>query len=250
MARTDDMNIDKYLFKTVKRLCWNHPSKILLYPIIRKVAPFTMLGFAGLCQMVDAVDEVEKKKLNGAVVEMGCWRGGCGALMAWRTKRYGSTRPVWLFDSFEGLPQFGKEEKRHASIKGVPVMDTSNAAAMLRSSGVMAASEKDLETLSSRLDLKDNLHVVKGWFQNTVPKLKEQIGAIAILRLDADLYMSTKYCLDELYDSVAKGGLIVFDDWDGWEGSRQAFYEFCYERKIYPNLQEYSGGKMFFRKNQ
>lgn len=249
MARPKEMNIDRYLLKTARRLCWNDPRKILLYPVIRKIAPFTMLGYAGLCQMVDAIDEMENKKLEGAVVEMGCWRGGCGALMAWRVKQHGSKRKVWLFDSFEGLPAFGKEEKEHAAIKGVVVVESDKTDEMLHPSGVMVASEKDVDTLSSMLGIGDYLCVVKGWFQNTVPQLKEKIDKIAILRLDADLYMSTKYCLNELYDSVVKGGIIVFDDFDGWVGCRQAFYEFCFERKIYPNLQQYSGGKTFFRKN-
>jgi DNA-binding LacI/PurR family transcriptional regulator len=60
--------------------------------------------------------------------------------------------------------------------------------------------------------------------QVTVPaQAPEQI---ALLRLDTDWYESTRHELMHLYDRVTPGGVIIIDDYDYWEGSRQAVDEF------------------------
>ena len=64
---------------------------------------------------------------------------------------------------------------------------------------------------------------VKGWFQDTVPKNNH--GPIAILRLDGDLYASTKICLEHLYKKVVPGGFIIIDDY-GLAGCKKAVDEF------------------------
>jgi len=49
---------------------------------------------------------------------------------------------------------------------------------------------------------------------------------IAILRLDTDWYESTKYELEQMYDNVVSGGLIIFDDYYHWDGQRRAVDEY------------------------
>lgn len=44
--------------------------------------------------------------------------------------------------------------------------------------------------------LENEIHLVKGWFQVTVPLHREKVGKIAVLRLDGDWYESTKIPLD------------------------------------------------------
>ena len=65
-----------------------------------------------------------------------------------------------------------------------------------------------------------------------LPKVKKEIGQIAILRLDADWYSSTMTILNELYDQVVSGGFVIFDDYGTWPGCRQAVHEFIEKRKL------------------
>lgn len=77
--------------------------------------------------------------------------------------------------------------------------------------GISSSIEKVRELLFRRLCLDNaRVHLVKGWFADTL--LKSEVGAIALLHLDCDLYESTKYCLENLYNSVVQGGCIVIDD--------------------------------------
>jgi hypothetical protein len=62
-------------------------------------------------------------------------------------------------------------------------------------------------------DMNDGtIHLVQGYFEDTIPL--HHPAAIAILRMDGDLYSSTKVVLEHLYDSVLAGGWVIVDDYD------------------------------------
>jgi len=242
-----ESNINKHILRKCKRLFWNDPKKILLYPIIKRVFPYTLAGYRVLGQVCDAVDHIEKSSIPGAIVEMGCWNGGLGALAAGRVKQHGKTRLVWQFDSFEGLPEFSKADKDKAISKGVPFSDDNlgNRTA----TGVFKGEYEKAQEIRQKLGVEDIVHIVKGWFQDTVPQMKQKVGDIALLFVDADIYESTKYCLDELYDLVVPGGMVILDDYETWTGARKAIYEFFMEREVYPSIRYYPyGGRPFFIK--
>jgi hypothetical protein len=52
------------------------------------------------------------------------------------------------------------------------------------------------------------------------------------LRLDGDLYESTRDALVHLYDKVSAGGHIIVDDYNSWAGCRTAVDEFRESRRI------------------
>ena len=75
------------------------------------------------------------------------------------------------------------------------------------------------------------MRVVKGWFNETLPATPE-IAAIALLRLDGDLYVSTYDALVHLYDKVSVGGYVYVDDYGSFAGCRKAVDRFRAERGI------------------
>lgn len=78
---------------------------------IFRVLPNTMLSGPRLINAYDAMETVERERIEGAVVECGVWAGGGVGLMASVTKRYQNRRRVFhLFDSFEGLPQPSRKD--------------------------------------------------------------------------------------------------------------------------------------------
>jgi hypothetical protein len=96
----------------------------------------------------------------------------------------------------------------------------------------------------------DNVFLVEGWFQDTLPGIQHKIGDIALLRLDGDLYESTMVCLDNLYDNVVAGGIIIIDDYSSLTGARKAVHDFFDKKQINPVLLEIpnSGGVKWFHK--
>ncbi len=90
------------------------------------------------------------------------------------------------------------------------------------------------------------VHMVKGWFTDTIPI--SEVGAIALLHLDCDLYESVKFCLEHLYDNVIEGGYIVIDDYGYWSGCKAAVDEFIKYRNLKVELIRVDSQGVYFYK--
>lgn len=183
----------------------------------------TMLSYERCRNAFTLARIADIRGLKGAIVECGVWKGGCSSAMLLAIQETGSGRHLWAFDSFEGLPRPTEKDGDWAFRKS----DEWGGA------GCEATEADFRETLFGIAGLKDeNVHIRKGWFKDTMPGAKREIGPIAILRLDGDWYDSVLVCLEHLYDLVVPGGYILIDDYGYWEGARKATDEFRAARGI------------------
>ena len=90
---------------------------------------------------------------------------------------------------------------------------------------------------------ENNLHYIVGDVLETLKDKKNIPEKIAILRLDTDWYESSKYELEQMYDNVVYGGLIIFDDYYHWEGQRKATDNFFKKRNIKYDFVNTNNGK-------
>lgn len=208
------------------------PQALFQVFTIRRINGYTMQTISRVYQMHDHIQELTRKNVQGSVVETGCWKGGLGAYMAL------SGRETWLFDSFEGLPELTEKDMEIAKPRGLELHTKT---------GYIAVSEETAQEIARKLNVKP--HIIKGWFNETLPKYKKEIGPIAILRLDGDTYSSTKEALDILYENIVTGGIVVVDDYYDFKGCREALYDFFKEKKINPALQQYPFGRAYFKKS-
>ncbi|HTX89611.1 MAG TPA: TylF/MycF/NovP-related O-methyltransferase [Anaerolineales bacterium] len=163
----------------------------------------------------------------GAVVECGTWKGG---MIAGIASLLGNNRTYWLFDSFAGLPP-AKEIDGEAAHRWQ--MDKSSPSYYDN----CTASEQDAKNAMELAAVPDS-RIVKGWFQDTLPKAEFPEG-IAILRMDADWYDPTMEILDNLFNFVNKGGAIIIDDYYAWEGSSKAVHDFLSKRQCIERINVY-----------
>ena len=165
------------------------------------------------------------KDTNYSFVECGVAKGGCVALMK---SIAGQNTKVFGFDSFEGMPDVTSED-----IGNYNKSDIFNALGKPGDnlSGGIDNVYNTFNTLN--IDTK-NLILVKGYFKDTLQnkEIIDNIGKIAILRLDGDWYESTKICLETLYNSVIRGGIIIIDDYGHWVGAKNATDEFRLKNNI------------------
>jgi predicted O-methyltransferase YrrM len=161
----------------------------------------------------------------GVIAEFGVAAGGSAGLLGAVARRTG--RQLWLFDSFEGLPEPGPRdgEEAHDYATG-------------RNSGSLVPIEKcvgELEDVKRvlaydfELDLGE-IRFVKGWFQETRSKFPDL--PIAFLHLDVDWHDSVATVLRDYFDLVSPGGIVVFDDYGWWRGCREAVDGFVEERSL------------------
>jgi 5-keto 4-deoxyuronate isomerase len=92
--------------------------------------------------------------------------------------------------------------------------------------------EKVQHRLNSTGYPQNNLHYVVGDVMETLKDKTTIPQKIAILRLDTDWYESSKYELEQMYDNVVIGGVIIFDDYYHWDGQRRATDDFFLSRNI------------------
>jgi O-methyltransferase len=117
-------------------------------------------------------------------------------------------RKVHLFDSFTGIPQAGPEDPEFLAAGHKP--------------GLTAHSRKEVERNLTEWGFPLDLFVFhEGMFEDVLPFMMGNPPAISVLRLDGDLYESTKVCIEHLYPLVSKGGWVIVDDWD-LSGARKA----------------------------
>jgi hypothetical protein len=154
----------------------------------------------------------ERDQIPGALVDCGTYNGGSTALLSAGAPR----REVWAFDSFEGLPEpsdrdadghLTDEEKQWVT-------------------GLCLGSEERLREAVARFGELSRLHVRRGWFEDSLPAARDEIGPIAVLHCDCDWYDSISITLQTLYPNVSSGGVIVIDDYGAVPGAGRATRDF------------------------
>jgi len=184
--------------------------------LLFSVRHYTLLAYPRLSALYDAGLYLEQKRIRGSFVECGVWKGGSAGVLASVCRDKG--RQVWLLDSWEGLPEPTEEDISCTGKQGRKGMD-------------LGSQETAKELLFKKLKLDPpNVHLVRGWFKETIPAVNDAIGEIALLHLDCDWYESVKCCLEHLYDRVVDGGFVFVDDYGHWRGCKRAVDEFSDRR--------------------
>ena len=196
--------------------------------LLQQIQPYTMLSEARLYSLFNLTKKICQENIGGNFVECGVAAGGSTALMAAVIKRYSQQpRFIYSFDSFDGMPSPTEKD----------VSGGVDANSMGWGTGTCAAPEASVTQICQRLGVFDVVHLIKGYFEDTLPVNKEQLGSIAFLHMDGDWYSSTQAILTNLYDRISPQGYVQIDDYGFWEGCRQAVSEFQQERNLEFNLQ-------------
>jgi len=173
---------------------------------------FSMVGARRARALVRLASVVEHEGVPGVIVDCGVWNGGSTILMSVGAP----TRTVWAFDSFEGMPAAGAFDPELAH----------------ELTGEVRGSEAKLRHGFEEFSNPRRLRVGRGWFEDTFPRLADQIDTLALLHIDADWYEPVRLALETFYPKLAPGGYCVVDDYNFWSGTRRAVDEFRASRRI------------------
>jgi O-methyltransferase len=157
-------------------------------------------GFAREIALEQAMNYVKTCKLGGDYFEFGVFQGRTFAAACYLARERDLPMQFWAFDSFEGLPC--DEVEFHAG-----------AYATTRD-----AFLKNVKDCTGDLS---NVHVVPGWFSETLADSNPALAGIApaaVVWIDCDLYESTRPVLKFLTSRLQDGSLIFFDDWFNFRG--------------------------------
>jgi len=150
----------------------------------------TLLGLSRLATLWQAARAVQD--LDLPCVEIGVYRGGSSRFLAASLRAFSGRDPVvYSIDTFEGHPA-----------GSVTAVDTVHKAGRF--------SDADFEDVKTYLSGFPRLEVIRGAVEDAAPRLGE--GPFALVHIDVDLYAPTRFCLDHFSRRLARGGIIVVDD--------------------------------------
>lgn len=226
---------------------------------INAIKNHTMLSKRRLVTLYQQVAYCEENNIPGAFVECGVWKGGATGMMALANLRIGKVRRhLHLFDAFQEIcePDAAVDgEKALREVRQFTGRSGHNKGALQPLTGIYGCMGGPGTLAENRQLLEKNigypaefLHYHVGWFQDTLPAEHQNIGPIAILRLDGDWYASTKVCLEYLFDKVVKGGVVIIDDYGTYEGCRRAVDEFMKLKQVQAYLAPIDSDCRFFVK--
>jgi O-methyltransferase len=169
-----------------------------------------MVGLGRLDHLQACVEDVLARGVPGDLLEAGAWRGGASILMRAVLRAHGvGDRRVWVADSFAGLPP------------PRPEVYPADAGLRLHECAYLAVPLARVRANFDRYGLLDDqVGFLAGWFRDTLPAAP--VGALAVLRLDGDMYESTTDALTHLYPKLSAGGYLVVDDYGDIAACRQA----------------------------
>lgn len=184
-------------------------------------------------QSYEVGDYLRNNSIDGDVVELGVAAGGNFATMLLGCREAGLNKKGWGFDSFQGIQLAGKKDTSQPGIgeitHNVDVPDEE----LLVSSGITVHPKQNVIDNLTNWGLYNNVELVEGWVQHTLPEYADKIQKIAVLRLDMDIYYPTKIALEYLFKKVVKGGVVIIDDW-ALDGARLACEEYFASIKYKP----------------
>ena len=193
--------VDAY-YEEYREQGWDWPS----------AAP-SMIGFKRMENVRSECERVIRAGVPGDFMETGVWRGGAVMMMRAVLKAYGiRDRRVIAADSFAGLPP---------PTEGV----APDAGAEFHTWADFAVSLDEVKANFARYGLLDDQVVfLKGLFRDTLPTAP--VSQLAMLRLDGDMYESTRDGIVNLYPKLSPGGTLIADDYYLFEAHRTAVDEY------------------------
>ena len=153
--------------------------------------------------------EINKRKLQGSVAELGVYRGEFAA----KINEVFADRQFYLYDTFEGFSSKDIEEERKRNL----------------SNGNEDFSDTSVMLVLSRMKYPKLCQIRKGYFPETIAT--EANEQFVFVSLDADLYKPLYDGLCFFYPRLVFGGVIFIHDFnnDQYSGAREAVTQFCQE---------------------
>lgn len=157
-----------------------------------------------------------KKYPNYNIVECGCFKGCSTYIIAKLLQKNNFNKSFYIFDSFEGLSNFSKEDLNEHNQK-LP----------------MAGSFKSDEGVFLQNFKKFNfIDIKKGWIPDRFVEVKNK--KFSFINIDVDIYEPTKKSLEFFFPRLIEGGCINIDDYNlrEWSGAKKAVDNFLKENEV------------------
>jgi hypothetical protein len=160
--------------------------------------------------------------LDGDVCEFGVAQGATSRLLAREIQN--TSKDLWLFDSFEGLPE--------PTIEDELIDDIFELGDMQSYAGTMKCQRSEVEGRLDSVGFPQNRRRIReGWINKTLAT-SDVPSRVCFSYVDLDFYEPIRDALQFLHTRTPVGGVIVVDDYGFFSsGAKTAADEFVAEMK-------------------
>lgn len=154
-------------------------------------------------------------KLDGAIAEIGAYKGGNSYLLSSAISLLKDPRRYYVIDSFEGFPKMSGSDPAHLQ--------------------QAYSYDYNFSRIANAFSIFEQVKIIKGFVPEAFRKLNDQ-ERYSVVFFDCDLYQPALDTYHYFWDKLQKGGILVIHDnvatLDGWTGVRKATEEFFNPRGV------------------
>jgi len=161
--------------------------------------------------------------LPGAIVECGIFKGASFIRFAsFQSLFDDGKRDVIGFDIFDEFPK-GAEKDDHVVLNN-----------FLKAAGSQSIGEDQLLEVLIKKELQENIQLVKGDINKTIPQFVQDHPhlEIALINLDTDIYQPSLTVLKYLYPKLVTGGVLILDDYGIHKGETAAVDDYFKDQGV------------------
>lgn len=130
---------------------------------------------------------------RGNIIEFGAYKGGNAAFLGRVARETLPGAQIFALDTFAGMPPTDRAIDAHS---GGDFGD---------------AHMEEVAAFLSKQRL-DNVHLVKGLFEETAGEIAARHGPFTLAHIDCDIYSAVAFAYNTVRTAMVPGGYIVFDD--------------------------------------
>jgi len=183
---------------------------------------------ANLWSLIQSIKYIANNKIKGDFVECGVFRGGSLGILSHYAEKYSLDSKIYGFDTFEDGFFNAPLSDKDITIKGLKITPEKKINNFYPTKDEVRSNLKKFFK-----DAKYSPELIKGDVLKTLKDPKNIPDKISILRLDTDLYLTTKIQLETLYPKLVSGGILYIDDYGICPGVRSAVDEYFIDQKIW-----------------
>lgn len=200
------------------------------YELFNHIYEKSLQIFEKKCQIRDALDLFQCLSLtsdvSGDIVEIGSYKGHSGWLITRLSERLSKkSKKIYLCDTFDKFPVENRGLDK-----------------------VWSNTHKvDYDSILEKFRNFNNVHLVKGDIRQTLNTLSDKTWSF--IYLDVDSYSGTLYAIKKLYPELAKGGIMLCQDYGKLHcvGVRLAVDEYFESDKTFCYFSFFSGCKLYIK---
>ena len=190
--------------------------------IIDKCLKYSMTTKLRMWALINSINYIFNKKIDGDFVECGVWRGGNLILYNLLNEKKNQNRNIYGFDTFEGMTFPSKFDFKYDGRSAIDLYYKRSKF----NDGWCRSTLDEVEKNILKECPDHNINLIKGKVEDTLLIEKNIPKKISILRLDTDFYESTKIELEVLFPRLENGGVLIIDDYGNYKGARKAVDEY------------------------